>query len=136
MSRRVRKAVFPVAGLGTCFLPTTKLVAKEILPVVDKPLIQYAVEEAFAAGIESCMFITGRGKAVLVDHFDHAPELQRTLQEWGKTATLDELLGGMPKPGTIMATRQQEPLGLGHAVRCARSWATSPSRPSPRTTWS
>lgn len=122
MSRRVRKAVFPVAGLGTRFLPATKLVAKEMLPVVDKPLIQYAVEECRKAGIEYFIFVTGRGKAVLVDHFDHAPELEQLLKERGKTEPLDELLGGMPKPGTIMATRQQEPLGLGHAVHCARAF--------------
>ncbi|GAB3442532.1 UTP--glucose-1-phosphate uridylyltransferase [Insolitispirillum peregrinum] len=122
MTRRVRKAVFPVAGLGTRFLPATKLVAKEMLPVVDKPLIQYAVEECRKAGIEYFIFITGRGKAVLVDHFDHAPELESLLRDRGKREPLDELLGGMPKPGTIVATRQQEPLGLGHAVHCARAF--------------
>jgi len=122
MTRRVRKAVFPVAGLGTRFLPATKLVAKEMLPVVDKPLIQYAVEEASKAGIEYFIFVTGRGKAVLVDHFDHAPELEQLLRERGKQEPLDELLGGLPKPGTIHATRQQEPLGLGHAVWCARAF--------------
>lgn len=122
MTRRVRKAVFPVAGLGTRFLPATKLVAKEMLPVVDKPLIQYAVEEARKAGIEYCIFVTGRGKAVLVDHFDHAPELENLLRERGKKEPLDELLGGLPEPGTIVSTRQQEPLGLGHAVWCARSF--------------
>lgn len=122
MTRRVRKAVFPVAGLGTRFLPATKLVAKEMLPVVDKPLIQYAVEECRKAGIEYFIFITGRGKAVLVDHFDHAPELESLLKERGKTDHLDELLGGLPTPGTIVATRQQEPLGLGHAVHCARAF--------------
>lgn len=122
MQRRVRKAVFPVAGLGTRFLPATKLVAKEMLPVVDKPLIQYAVEEAWAAGIEYCLFVTGRGKAVLVDHFDHVPELERVLQERCKDESLQELLGGLPQPGSILSTRQQEPLGLGHAVWCARSF--------------
>ncbi|WP_026345130.1 UTP--glucose-1-phosphate uridylyltransferase [Novispirillum itersonii] len=122
MTRRVRKAVFPVAGLGTRFLPATKLVAKEMLPVVDKPLIQYAVEEARKAGIEYCIFVTGRGKAVLVDHFDHAPELESLLRERGKKEPLDGLLGGLPEPGTIVSTRQQEPLGLGHAVWCARSF--------------
>ena len=122
MQRRVRKAVFPVAGLGTRFLPATKLVAKEMLPVVDKPLIQYAVEEAWAAGIEYCLFVTGRGKAVLVDHFDHAPELERVLQERCKDESLQGLLGGLPRPGSILSTRQQEPLGLGHAVWCARSF--------------
>lgn len=122
MNRRVRKAVFPVAGMGTRFLPATKLVAKEMLPVVDKPLIQYAVEEAAKAGIEYFIFVTGRGKAVLVDHFDHAPELEALLRERGKMEPLDELLGGLPKPGSILATRQQEPLGLGHAVWCARAF--------------
>jgi len=122
MSRRVRKAVFPVAGLGTRFLPATKLVAKEMLPVVDKPLIQYAMEEAAAAGIEYFIFVTGRGKAVLIDHFDHAPELEQTLRERDKAEPLAELLGGMPKPGTILSTRQQQPLGLGHAVWCARAF--------------
>lgn len=122
MTRRVRKAVFPVAGLGTRFLPATKLVAKEMLPVVDKPLIQYAVEECRKAGIEYFIFITGRGKSVLIDHFDHAPELESLLKERGKKDPLDELLGGMPRPGTIVATRQQEPLGLGHAVWCARAF--------------
>lgn len=122
MTRRVRKAVFPVAGLGTRFLPATKLVAKEMLPIVDKPLIQYAVEEARKAGIEYCIFVTGRGKAVLVDHFDHAPELEGLLRDRGKKEPLDELLGGLPEPGTIVSTRQQEPLGLGHAVWCARSF--------------
>ena len=122
MQRRVRKAVFPVAGLGTRFLPATKLVAKEMLPVVDKPLIQYAVEEAWKAGIEYCLFVTGRGKAVLVDHFDHAPELEHILQERCKDESLQELLGGLPRPGSILSTRQQEPLGLGHAVWCARSF--------------
>lgn len=122
MTRRVRKAVFPVAGLGTRFLPATKLIAKEMLPVVDKPLIQYAVEECIKAGIEYFIFITGRGKAVLVDHFDHAPELEEILRQRGKHEPLDELLGGMPQPGTIFATRQQDPLGLGHAVLCARAF--------------
>lgn len=122
MKRPVRKAVFPVAGMGTRFLPATKLVAKEMLPVVDKPLIQYAVEEAAKAGIEYFIFVTGRGKAVLVDHFDHAPELEALLRDRGKHEPLDELLGGLPKPGSILATRQQEPLGLGHAVWCARAF--------------
>lgn len=122
MTRRIRKAVFPVAGLGTRFLPATKLVAKEMLPVVDKPLIQYAVEEAVKAGIESFIFVTGRGKAVLIDHFDHAPELEALLKARGKTDHLEELLGGMPKPGSIFATRQQQALGLGHAVWCARAF--------------
>ena len=121
MAGRVRKAVFPVAGLGTRFLPATKVIAKEMLPVVDKPLIQYAVEEAAAAGIEYFIFITGRGKSVLVDHFDHAPELEALLDSRGKEEELESLLASMPEPGRVAAVRQQEPLGLGHAVWCARA---------------
>ncbi|SDH08404.1 UTP--glucose-1-phosphate uridylyltransferase GalU [Roseospirillum parvum] len=122
MSKPVRKAVFPVAGLGTRFLPATKVIAKEMLPVVDKPLIQYAVEEAKAAGIEFFIFVTGRGKATLVEHFDHAPELEAQLKAKGKDEALNQLLGSMPEPGRVMATRQQDPLGLGHAVWCARAF--------------
>ncbi|WP_413203470.1 UTP--glucose-1-phosphate uridylyltransferase GalU [Rhodospirillum sp. A1_3_36] len=122
MSRRVRKAVFPVAGMGTRFLPATKTMPKEMLPVVDKPLIQYAVEEAAAAGIDHFIFITGRGKHVLMSHFDHMPELEAMLEEKGKTDILDSLLGSMPPPGKVFATRQQQPLGLGHAVWCARAF--------------
>lgn len=120
MNKPVKKAVFPVAGLGTRFLPATKAMPKEMLPVVDKPLIQYAVEEARDAGIEEIIFVTGRGKAVLLDHFDHSFELERVLDARGKTDVLTELLDVMPKPGQISATRQQQPLGLGHAVWCAR----------------
>ncbi len=120
MTQRIRKAVFPVAGLGTRFLPATKAMPKEMLPVVDKPLIQYAVEEARAAGIEQFIFVTGRGKSVIDDHFDHAYELEATLRGRGKTALLGELEAWLPKAGEIVYTRQQEPLGLGHAVWCAR----------------
>ena len=121
MAGRVRKAIFPVAGLGTRFLPATKVIAKEMLPVVDKPLIQYAVEEAAAAGIEYFIFVTGRGKSVLVDHFDHAPELEALLRARGKDDVLESLLASMPAPGRVFAVRQQVPLGLGHAVWCARA---------------
>lgn len=121
MAGRVRKAVFPVAGLGTRFLPATKVIAKEMLPVVDKPLIQYAVEEAAAAGIEYFIFVTGRGKSVLVDHFDHAPELEALLNSRGKDDVLDSLLASKPDPGRVFSVRQQVPLGLGHAVWCARA---------------
>lgn len=121
MARRVRTAIFPVAGLGTRFLPATKVIAKEMLPVVDKPLIQYAVEEAAAAGIEYFVFVTGRGKSVLVDHFDHAPELEHLLGNRGKEQDLKSLLASMPEPGRVFAVRQQVPLGLGHAVWCARA---------------
>lgn len=120
MVQRVRKCVFPVGGLGTRFLPATKAMPKEMLPVVDKPLIQYAVEEAQAAGIQHFIFVTGRGKTALEDHFDHAPDLERTLADRGKTAELDLVTSWMPKSGQVSYTRQQEPMGLGHAVWCAR----------------
>jgi UTP--glucose-1-phosphate uridylyltransferase len=116
----VRKAVLPVAGMGTRFLPATKAVPKEMLPVVDKPVLQYAVEEAIAAGIEQFVFVTGRGKQAIEDHFDHAFELEALLAERGKTKDLDSLLAGVPGSGSIAFTRQQKPLGLGHAVWCAR----------------
>ena len=121
MTQRVRKAVFPVGGLGTRFLPATKAMPKEMLPVVDKPLIQYAVEEARAAGIEQFIFVTGRSKTTIEDHFDHSYELERTLRERGKEAQLNAVHSWMPEPGQIAYTRQQYPLGLGHAVLCARN---------------
>ncbi|WP_439815058.1 UTP--glucose-1-phosphate uridylyltransferase GalU [Zavarzinia sp. CC-PAN008] len=117
---KVRKAVFPVAGLGTRSLPATKAIPKEMLPVVDKPLIQYAVEEAKAAGCEQFIFVTGRGKTALEDHFDHAYELEATLERRGKTRELEALKAWLPREGQVVYTRQQEPLGLGHAVLCAR----------------
>ncbi|NKB22294.1 MAG: UTP--glucose-1-phosphate uridylyltransferase GalU [Alphaproteobacteria bacterium] len=120
MAQRVRKAVFPVGGMGTRFLPATKAMPKEMLPVVDKPLIQYAVEEAQAAGIEEFIFVTGRGKAAIEDHFDHSIELENILNERGKTAEVRLVSGPMLQPGQVAYTRQQEPLGLGHAVWCAR----------------
>ena len=120
MSSRIRKAVFPVAGLGTRFLPATKAMPKEMLPVVDRPLIQYAVEEARAAGIEQFIFVTGRGKSALEDHFDHAYELEDTLKQRNKEAELKGLDSWLPAPGQVAYTRQQTPLGLGHAVLCAR----------------
>ena len=116
--KKVRKAVFPVAGLGTRFLPATKAMPKEMLTVVDKPLIQYAVEEALEAGIEQIIFVTGRGKAALEDHFDISYELEATLRERGKSLSLIE--GIRQQPGSPVYVRQQEPLGLGHAVWCAR----------------
>lgn len=122
MTKPVRKAIFPVAGLGTRFLPATKTMAKEMLPVVDKPLIQYAVEEAAAAGIEYFIFVTGRGKHVLVDHFDHAFELESLLESRGKTEALNDLRTAIPTPGTVISTRQHNPLGLGHAVWCGRAF--------------
>ncbi|KTW02345.1 UTP--glucose-1-phosphate uridylyltransferase GalU [Sphingomonas sanguinis] len=116
--KKVRKAVFPVAGLGTRFLPATKSMPKEMLTVVDKPLIQYAVEEALEAGIEQIIFVTGRGKGALEDHFDISYELEATMKARGKSLAVVE--GIRQKPGSPVYVRQQEPLGLGHAVWCAR----------------
>jgi UTP--glucose-1-phosphate uridylyltransferase len=121
MAKRIRKAVFPVAGLGTRFLPATKASPKEMLPVVDKPLIQYAVEEAAAAGITEMIFITGRGKRSIEDHFDKAYELEAELTARGKTALLEAVKDAVPKGINCVYIRQSEPLGLGHAVLCARS---------------
>jgi UTP--glucose-1-phosphate uridylyltransferase len=118
---KVRKAVFPVAGLGTRFLPATKAMPKEMLPIVDKPLIQYAVEEALQSGIEEIIFVTGRNKTALEDHFDHSCELEHTLMARSKDALLRELQTLIPETGTISYTRQNEPLGLGHAIWCARN---------------
>jgi UTP--glucose-1-phosphate uridylyltransferase len=118
MTKPIRKAVFPVGGLGTRFLPATKAMPKEMLPVVDKPLIQYAVDEAREAGIEQMIFVTGRGKSALEDHFDISYELESTMSERGKS--LDAIAGTRFKPGEIIYARQQEPIGLGHAIWCAR----------------
>jgi len=120
MATRVRKAVFPVGGLGTRFLPATKAMPKEMLPIVDRPLIQYAVDEARQAGIDQFIFVTGRGKSAIEDHFDHSFELEHTLEIRQKSDELAALRESMPKPGQISYVRQQEPLGLGHAVWCAR----------------
>jgi UTP--glucose-1-phosphate uridylyltransferase len=116
----IRKAVFPVAGLGTRMLPATKALPKEMLPVVDRPLIQYAFEEARAAGIEQFVFVTGRGKSLIEDHFDRAYELDDVLRRKGKTAELEAVSSWLPTPGELAYTRQPEALGLGHAVWCAR----------------
>jgi len=118
--KRIRKAVLPVAGLGTRFLPATKAVPKEMLTVVDRPVVQHVVDEAREAGIEHFIFVTGRGKAVIEDHFDISYELDRTLQERGKTEAYEALKKDLPAAGQTSFTRQQEPLGLGHAVWCAR----------------
>ncbi|MGE0416252.1 MAG: UTP--glucose-1-phosphate uridylyltransferase GalU [Acetobacteraceae bacterium] len=122
MIKPLRKAVLPVAGLGTRFLPATKATAKEMLPVVDKPLIQYAIEEARAAGIEQFCMVTGRGKTALVEHFDVAYELEATLRERDKTDALAALDATRAEPGSIMTVRQQVPHGLGHAIWCARTF--------------
>jgi UTP--glucose-1-phosphate uridylyltransferase len=120
MNLPIRKAVFPVAGLGTRFLPATKAMPKEMLPVVDRPLIQWVVDEAREAGIEHFILVTGRNKAVIEDHFDLQVELEATLRERGRTAELELLARDLPTPGQMSFTRQQAPLGLGHAVWCAR----------------
>ena len=120
MANRVRKAIFPVGGMGTRFLPATKAMPKEMLPVVDRPLIQYAVDEARAAGIEQFIFVTGRGKSAIEDHFDHSVELEGLLEARGKDDALADLRDTIMAPGDIAYVRQQEPLGLGHAVWCAR----------------
>jgi UTP--glucose-1-phosphate uridylyltransferase len=116
--KKLRKAVFPVGGLGTRFLPATKAMPKEMLPVVDKPLIQYAVDEAREAGIEQMIFVTGRGKSALEDHFDVSYELEKTMSERDKP--LDAIEGTRFRPGEVVYVRQQEPIGLGHAIWCAR----------------
>src|SRR5262245_60115978 len=120
MAARVRKAVFPVAGLGTRFLPATKAIPKEMLTVVDRPVIQHVVDEARAAGIEHFIFVTGRNKSIIEDHFDRQVELEEVLAARGKTAELEALTADLPDAGSTSFTRQQEPLGLGHAVWCAR----------------
>ena len=122
MKKPLRKAVLPVAGLGTRFLPATKAVAKEMLPVVDKPLIQYAIEEARAAGIEQFCMITGRGKTALVEHFDIAFELEATLRQRNRVEAMEALKGTMVEPGSMVTVRQQVPHGLGHAIWCARAF--------------
>ncbi len=116
---KVKKAVFPVAGLGTRFLPATKAMPKEMLPVVDKPLIQYAVEEALASGIEHLIFVTGSGKGALENHFDRSFQLEETLRQRQNLELLKEIESLVPESGTIIYTRQSEPLGLGHAIWCA-----------------
>lgn len=117
--KKIRKAVFPVAGLGTRFLPATKAIPKELLPIVDRPLIQYAVDEAREAGIEQMIFVTGRGKTAIVEHFDMAYELESTMQERGKDMSV--LDATRATPGDIITVRQQVPMGLGHAIWCARA---------------
>ncbi len=117
----VRKAIFPVGGLGTRFLPATKAIPKEMLPVVDKPLIEYAVEEARSAGIEEFIFVTGRGKSAIEDHFDNHYELEQALRERGKEDELAMLEASKLEPGQVVYVRQMSPLGLGHAVWCARN---------------
>ena len=116
----VKTAILPVGGLGSRFLPATKAMPKEMLTVVDKPLVQYAIDEARAAGVENFIFVTGRGKTAIEDHFDHSFELETTLAERGKDHYVEMLKSIMPEPGQIAYVRQQDPLGLGHAIWCAR----------------
>ena len=116
----IKKAIFPVGGLGTRFLPATKAMPKEMLPVVDKPLIQYAVEEAAEAGVEEFIFVTGRDKTAIEDHFDHSFELEETLAAKGKDEALHLVKDMLHNPGSVFYVRQQQPAGLGHAVWCAR----------------
>ena len=121
-AKPLKKAVLPVAGLGTRFLPATKSMPKEMLTVVDRPLIQYAVDEARAAGIEQFCMVSGRGKTALIDHFDVSYELEATLRERGKLEALEQLHRDRLQPGSISTVRQQEPMGLGHAIWCARTF--------------
>jgi UTP--glucose-1-phosphate uridylyltransferase len=118
--KKIRKAVFPVAGLGTRFLPATKVMPKEMLPLLDRPLIQHAVEEAAQAGIEEFIFITGRRKEMLEEHFDYQPELMQTLEARGKTDMVEKIKSSQMPEGKFFTTRQAQPLGLGHAIWCAR----------------
>lgn len=118
----IKKAVFPVGGLGTRFLPATKSMPKEMLPIANKPIIQYAFEEAKKAGIEQFIFVTGRNKNSINNHFDHAYELESKLDEKQKSKELDEVRGWLPNAGDIAFVRQQHPLGLGHAIWCARNF--------------
>ena len=120
MQQKVTKAIFPVAGMGTRFLPATKAVPKEVMTLVDRPLIQYAIDEARAAGITEFIFVTSRGKGALEDYFDHAPQLEHELRKKGKTELLETLKSTNMESGAIAYIRQHQPLGLGHAVWCAR----------------
>ena len=121
-SKKIRKAIFPVGGLGTRFLPATKSIPKEMLPVLDKPLVQYAVDEALEAGIEEFIFVTGRGKSAIENYFDHSIELEKNLLDKGNVENLNLIKKTILKPGTVSFIRQQSPLGLGHAVWCARNF--------------
>ncbi len=120
--RKVKTAVFPVGGLGTRFLPATKSMPKEMLPIANKPIIQYAYEEAKAAGIEKFIFVTGRNKNAINNHFDHAYELESKLDEKNKSQELKQVMGWLPEAGQVAFVRQQKPLGLGHAIWCARNF--------------
>lgn len=120
--KKIKKAIFPVGGLGTRFLPATKTIPKEMLPILDKPLVQYAVEEALEAGIEEFIFVTGRGKNSIEDYFDHSIEIENNLKDQEKYQILKHIQSMLLKPGTVSFVRQQNPFGLGHAVWCARNF--------------
>ncbi len=120
--KKIKKAIFPVGGLGTRFLPATKSIPKEMFPILDKPLVQYAVEEALEAGIEEFVFVTGRGKSAIEDYFDHSIELEKSLKDQKKRQALNYIQSMILKPGAVSFVRQQKPLGLGHAVWCARNF--------------
>ena len=122
INKKIRKAIFPVGGLGTRFLPATKVIPKELLPVLDKPLVQYAVDEAIEAGIEEFIFVTGRGKSAIEDYFDHSIELEKNLKDQNKDDDLKHIQEMILKPGSVSFVRQQVPAGLGHAVWCARNY--------------
>ena len=121
-SKKIRKAIFPVGGLGTRFLPATKSIPKEMLPVLDKPLVQYAVDEALEAGIEEFIFVTGRGKSAIENYFDHSIEIESNLKDKNNLENLNLIQKTILKPGSVSFVRQQRPLGLGHAVWCARNF--------------
>ena len=120
--KKIKKAIFPVGGLGTRFLPATKSIPKEMLPILDKPLVEYAVEEALEAGIEEFIFVTSRGKSAIEDYFDHSIELEKSLKDQKKSQALNYIQSMILKPGAVYFVRQQKPLGLGHAVWCARNF--------------
>ena len=124
-NKKIRKAIFPVGGLGTRFLPATKVIPKEMLPILDKPLVQYAVEEALEAGIEEFIFVTGRGKNSIEDYFDHSIELEKNLKDQKKNDALNYIQKMILKPGSVSFVRQQNPAGLGHAVWCARNFISN-----------
>mgnify|MGYP001288567077 FL=1 len=123
--KRIKKAILPVGGLGTRFLPATKTIPKEMLPVLDKPLVQYAVEEALEAGIEQFIFITGRGKSAIEDYFDHSIELEKNLKDQKKNKIFNNIQNMILNPGSVSFVRQQKPLGLGHAIWCARNFISN-----------
>ena len=125
MSKKIKKAILPVGGLGTRFLPATKTIPKEMLPVLDKPLVQYAVEEALEAGIEEFIFVTGRGKSAIEDYFDHSIELEKNLKDQKKDKILNNIQNMILNPGSVSFVRQQNPSGLGHAIWCARNFISN-----------